>query len=430
MTPRLERRLDASSRSVFRHAANGASAVRRDHAAARSEAFRRPPHLRHALQGERSGFRTRTARGARLAPVADLGAEARRLDEASAGHDGVLASRGECLARRQSGSRSSPTRRLRPDSVVEAERDSLARLPYDAKRDEPQRNEADIFVVAVTGGQPRRVTTFAGNERDLALVARRQAHLVRVGADARRVAAHLHGRRRRRRADELVRHVAVRAGRLRVAADRSRSRCRRRSAVGRRCSGSTRRTKQLKEVLGGRRRLNGFAYDATKKMVAYVATSVDAPTELYVANADGTGERKLTTFNDKLNQRGRLVDRRAVHVSVRRWPGDRRLADEARGLRAGQEVSARALHPRRSALAVQRGLVRRVPESRRCRRVGAVHESARLERLRWRLHVRDARTLGRGGLRGSDEGRGHRRRNVRTSTRLASASPAARTAAS
>jgi len=56
---------------------------------------------------------------------------------------------------------------LRPDSVVQAERDSLARLPYDAKRDEPPRNEADIFVMPMTGGQPRRVTTFVGNESDL-----------------------------------------------------------------------------------------------------------------------------------------------------------------------------------------------------------------------------------------------------------------------
>ena len=57
---------------------------------------------------------------------------------------------------------------LRPDSVVDAERDSLARLPYDAKRDEAARNDADIFVVAVTGGQPRRLTTTTGSEGDIA----------------------------------------------------------------------------------------------------------------------------------------------------------------------------------------------------------------------------------------------------------------------
>ena len=56
---------------------------------------------------------------------------------------------------------------LRPDSVVDAERDSIARLPYDAKRDETVRNESDIFIVSIAGGQPRRVTTVAGNERDL-----------------------------------------------------------------------------------------------------------------------------------------------------------------------------------------------------------------------------------------------------------------------
>ena len=42
--------------------------------------------------------------------------------------------------------------RLRPDSIVDQERDSLARLPYDAKRDEVDRNNADIYVIPVAGG--------------------------------------------------------------------------------------------------------------------------------------------------------------------------------------------------------------------------------------------------------------------------------------
>ena len=56
---------------------------------------------------------------------------------------------------------------LRPDSVVEHERDSLAFLPYDAKRDEAPRNEADIFVVGIAGGEPRRVARWMGAESDL-----------------------------------------------------------------------------------------------------------------------------------------------------------------------------------------------------------------------------------------------------------------------
>jgi len=190
---------------------------------------------------------------------------------------------------------------LRPDSVAEAERDSLARLPYDAKRDEAPRNESDVFVVAVTGGQPRRLTTFVGNERDLAWSP--DGKKISFVAAASRVAS-----QRLYTVDvaggeptnllgtwqyEPDSYEWLPAGDIAMSASVGG-----RSALFR----LDPRTKQLKEVLGGRRRLNDFAFDAAKRTVAYVATSVDAPTELYVANADGTGERKLTSFNEKLNQ--------------------------------------------------------------------------------------------------------------------------------
>ena len=60
-------------------------------------------------------------------------------------------------------------------------------------------------------------------------------------------------------------------------------------------------TKELREVIGGRRRINGFSSDEKNTKIAFVATSVSSPTELYVANADGSGETRLTGFNDKLN---------------------------------------------------------------------------------------------------------------------------------
>jgi dipeptidyl aminopeptidase/acylaminoacyl peptidase len=58
----------------------------------------------------------------------------------------------------------------------------------------------------------------------------------------------------------------------------------------------------LKEVVGGGRRINGFAFDDAVTRVAYVATSHARPTELFIANADGSGERQLTRFNEKLNR--------------------------------------------------------------------------------------------------------------------------------
>ena len=56
----------------------------------------------------------------------------------------------------------------RPDSIVQGIADSIAVLPYDAKRDEAPRNDGDIFVVGVDGGTPRRLTSQVGAEGNLA----------------------------------------------------------------------------------------------------------------------------------------------------------------------------------------------------------------------------------------------------------------------
>ncbi|MEQ1692778.1 MAG: hypothetical protein ABMA00_15920, partial [Gemmatimonas sp.] len=56
---------------------------------------------------------------------------------------------------------------LRPDSVVELERDSIAKLPYNKARDDVDRNDADIYVMAANGGTPRKVADWMGAESDL-----------------------------------------------------------------------------------------------------------------------------------------------------------------------------------------------------------------------------------------------------------------------
>lgn len=189
---------------------------------------------------------------------------------------------------------------MRPDSQVQAVNDSVAQLPYDAKRDEAPRNDSDVFVVAATGGTPRRLTSANGSEADLAWspdgkwvsfvaaptrTASRRLYVVPAEGGT---PVNLLGTWQY----EPQGYWWTPAGQLMVEA-----------AVGGR-TGLFRldpASKLLVEVLGGRRRMNGFTTDDRQEKVAYVSTSVTKPTELYVANADGTGETKLTSFNDALN---------------------------------------------------------------------------------------------------------------------------------
>jgi dipeptidyl aminopeptidase/acylaminoacyl peptidase len=189
---------------------------------------------------------------------------------------------------------------LRPDSVVERERDSLSYLPYDAKRDEAPRNEADLFVVSVDGGTPRRVARWMGAESDPTWSpdSRRIAF---IGRETRTASARVYmvdaagGTPTNVLASSFKYEPSaiewLADGNLQFGADVGGS------------SGLFRLnidTKQPAQLLGGRRKISGFSYDAAGKRVAFIGTSMTKPTELYVADADGKGERRLTTFNDKL----------------------------------------------------------------------------------------------------------------------------------
>ncbi|MCE9602363.1 MAG: S9 family peptidase [Gemmatimonadetes bacterium] len=189
---------------------------------------------------------------------------------------------------------------LRPDSIVQAIADSLSRLPYDAARDEVDRNESDIYVIPVAGGTPRKVATLDGAESDLAW-----------SPDGRRLAIiHRPGRVKQAHfgvVDVVSGQVTPMAsdwryepatldwlpsGDIAVSAD-----------IGG-ASGLflvNPRDGRLREILGGRRKMSGFTFDQAGRQVAYVSSSVAKPTELFIAGADGKGERKLTSFNDRLN---------------------------------------------------------------------------------------------------------------------------------
>ena len=188
---------------------------------------------------------------------------------------------------------------LRPDSVVEAERDSLARLPYDAKRDEQPRNDADVFVMPAMGGAPRRLTSAMGGEGNLAWspdgkwisfassparVASQRLYVVAAGGGA---PVNVLGQW----LYEPEGYSWMPNGKIAMSA-----------SIGGR-SGYYMvdpATRAMNEVLGGRRRMTSFSTNDAGTQVAFVATSLDKPTEVFVASIDGSNERRVTGFNDDL----------------------------------------------------------------------------------------------------------------------------------
>jgi len=189
---------------------------------------------------------------------------------------------------------------LRPDSLVQAIRDSVSQLPYDAARDEAPRNDSDIFLLPAAGGDPRRLTRGDGSEGGLVWSpdGARLAFVTRVARTAQaqlQVVEVRSGSVRDLLGDwqfEPDDVAWLRDGRIAVSA-----------AIGGRTAlhlvdvASGRRT----ETIAGRRRLSGFGFDTSGTVTAYVSTSMTRPTELFVARPDGSGERQLTTFNDALN---------------------------------------------------------------------------------------------------------------------------------
>ncbi|MBV6521530.1 MAG: Dipeptidyl-peptidase 5 [Gemmatimonadaceae bacterium] len=190
---------------------------------------------------------------------------------------------------------------LRPDSVVEAERDSIAKLPYDAKRDEQPRNDVDIFVVAATGGSPRRLTSANGSERDI-VWSPDGARIAYLSAPTRVASTRIYSIDANGGAPENILGAWpyepdnmdwLPDGTIAFSASIGG-----RSAWLRLDPGM----KQVREAIGGRRQARGFSFDEAARRVAYVSTSMTQPTELFAANIDGSGEVKLTGFNDALNK--------------------------------------------------------------------------------------------------------------------------------
>ena len=189
---------------------------------------------------------------------------------------------------------------LRPDSVVQQLADSIAKLPYDALRDDAPRNDRDIYVIPVTGGAPRKVASLQGDEsglewspdgRKLLFISRAQrtknARLMLIDAGGGAPQNLTDGWQYEPAQAEFLPN-----GDILMSAD-----------IGARTALFlvTPKNGQSREIIGGRRVIRGFTHDDKARQVAFVATSVAAPTELFIADLDGKNERRLTSFNDTVN---------------------------------------------------------------------------------------------------------------------------------
>ena len=191
--------------------------------------------------------------------------------------------------------------KLRPDSIVDAERDSLAKLPYDSARDETPRDDADIFVIPSDGsGTPKRVTQVAGEKRSLQWSPDSKL-ITFTGAPSRTSSQRIYAvsltdpMPQNLLGDFLYEPQEYKwtpTGTIMISA-----------SIGGRGALLTLnpKTKVVKEVLSGRRVLRGWDMNAKHNQIAFVATDMTHPTELFISDVDGTHERKLTGFNDKVN---------------------------------------------------------------------------------------------------------------------------------
>ncbi len=71
----------------------------------------------------------------------------------------------------------------------------------------------------------------------------------------------------------------------------------------------------VEQVTRGERRLGGLTMDDRMSRIAYLVGRFDAPSELFVANLDGSGERQLTHVHDPLTQEIAFSSAERIHFA-------------------------------------------------------------------------------------------------------------------
>ena len=198
--------------------------------------------------------------------------------------------------------------KLRSDSLVARERDSIAKLPKNRTRDEADRNETDLYVLPVAeceagnaaACRPKKVEYFGAETNIIWSADNRQfAFVGRPGqfSSSRLLLASVDGGK----ALYLLGAWKYEPGTIEWFKD---GKIRMTTTTG----GSSGlwqvdpATKQVTPILGGRRDVGGILVDRAQTKMVYTSSDVSHLAEYYASDINGKNERKLTGFNDELQK--------------------------------------------------------------------------------------------------------------------------------
>jgi dipeptidyl aminopeptidase/acylaminoacyl peptidase len=195
--------------------------------------------------------------------------------------------------------------KLRSDSLVNRERDSVAKLPPNRARDEADRNDTDLYLLPVAACEaatpeckPRKIESFGAetnviwspDSRQLGFVGRpgrfSSSRLFVVPVDGGKAVDVLGTWKYEPGTIEWFRD-----GKIRMTTTTG-------GASG--LWQADPATKQVAPILGGRRDVGGILVDKAQTKLVYTSSDIAHLAEYYVADINGQNERKLTSFNDKL----------------------------------------------------------------------------------------------------------------------------------
>ncbi len=198
--------------------------------------------------------------------------------------------------------------KLRSDSLVARERDSIAKLPPNHVRDDADRNETDLYILPVAeceagnaaACKPKKVEYFGSETNIIWGPDNKQfAFVGRPGqfSSSRLMLATIDGGK----AVDLLGTWKYEPGQIEWFKD---GKIRMTTTTG----GSAGlwqvdpATKVISPILGGRRVVGDLVMDKAQTKLVYTSTDVSHLAEYYTSDINGQNERKLTTFNDALQK--------------------------------------------------------------------------------------------------------------------------------